>query len=69
MAHGSPIYYICTSCIRYILVGRFSTPPKCDKCSKALEQTNKEKMRNTYNLSLFHDFSYSFNTFTKLTLP
>ena len=66
MAHGSPRIDICHDCKQYIWVARFSSDPNCPDCNKASEQTTKEAIKTKYNLSILHDFSFSFNNWTKI---
>jgi Zn finger protein HypA/HybF involved in hydrogenase expression len=66
MAHGNPRLNICIDCNQYITVDRFSKDPTCPTCEKITTQTTKEEIRKKYNLSIFHNWFFSFNNFTKI---
>lgn len=61
MAHGTPRINICKECNHYTLVPRFSKDPNCPNCGKVTEQTNKEKIKEQYDLGFFYEFSLNFN--------
>lgn len=61
MAHGNPRINICYNCDRYTLVSRFSANPICPICGKESAQTNKDEIKEKYNIGFFHDWRLNFD--------
>lgn len=66
MAHGSPRINICYDCNQYTLVPRFSKDPNCPTCGKVSEQTDKQKIRETYWIAFLYDFKLNFEHWEKI---
>ena len=66
MAHGTPRINICYDCDQYTLVSRFSANPKCPRCGKESEQTNKDKIREKYTIGFFYDWKLNFEHWEKI---
>lgn len=64
--HGSPKYEICTKCIRFTLVPRFTVDTKCDICKNKLTQINKEDLITKYGASRFNFIEPGFGRFVSL---